>query len=85
MEEDGDFFLYVRHRKGRIIGRHEAMVYPVNKSGRSMRLNSRRLASALIGTTNGLNPVRFQTGEPVELQGYGKALPVMVHVSTTRL
>lgn len=76
--DDGEYYLYVKHRNA--VGRHEAQCAPTYK-GRTcnnLRAHSRRLCQAVLKVNGNYLTARLPVGEPVQHQGLGTALPIII-------
>lgn len=80
MLDDGEMLMYVRHRAENLVGRYEAQCYPTNKFKficNSFRAHSIKLCKAVLQKCNADNMVKLPIGEPVELEYWGKAVPLI--------
>ena len=76
--DDGEYYLYVKHRNA--VGRHEAQCAPTYK-GRTcnnLRAHSRRLCQAVLKVNGNYTTARLPVGEPLQQQGLGTALPIII-------
>ena len=79
----GELYLYVRHRAP-TVGRHEAAVFPTHRRSHHFRAHSARLCRAVaaaLGAGEGTT-LRLFCGEPADLPGLGRALPLIHHKHT---
>lgn len=63
---NGECYLRVKHRAARLVGRHEAQVYPTSKAVKrchNMRCHSKRLAGAVLKMCHVEDVARLHTGE----------------------
>lgn len=63
---NGECYLRVKHRAERLIGRHEAQVWPTSKAVRqchNMRCHSKRLCAAVLEMCHTDDTARLHTGE----------------------
>lgn len=77
MDGQGEIYLYVKHRVP-VVGRHEGMVFRSNKNGNHCIASSVMLCRYIITRCGESGKVRLCCGTPVELQHYGKALPIII-------
>lgn len=76
----GELYLYVRHRAP-TVGRHEVAVFPTHRRSHHFRCHSARLCRAVaaaLATDTG-DTLRLVCGEPADLPGLGRALPLIHH------
>lgn len=73
-----EYYLYVALRAEEAVGRHEAAVFPTNRSGKHSRTYSRRLCRVMIGLAGTSGPVSFASGNVTELPApFGKAVAII--------
>lgn len=63
---NGECYLRVKHRAARLVGRHEAQVYPTSKAVKrcnNMRCHSKRLTAAVLKMCHVDDVARLHTGE----------------------
>jgi hypothetical protein len=84
-EHKGEYLLYVRRRAKDVIGRHEAFVFPSCRGKRyanNFRSYSRKLCQAMYEASQppsngGDKKLRLSVGEPVTIENYGTAMPII--------
>ena len=75
-----EYYLYVRHKRADIVGRHEGQVYATYRGRcRNYRCHSKRLCEAVLRVTNG-NVARLPVGE-VEIKDGRKMLPIIIRAN----
>lgn len=80
--ENGEFYLYVRHRATRPNEpRYEATVFPTKRGGRNMRTHSRRITAALLRQCHATTPARLLCGELIT-RGDTDYLTIITHPLT---
>lgn len=74
----GEYYLVVRCRSSRAIGRNEATCIPTNssKSCSNFRAYSKTLCSAILSETGG-DEARLPGGESQVIEPYGTAIPLI--------
>lgn len=78
IEHKGEYYLVVRLRADKAIGRHEAQCFPTNKNKvcRNFRAYSKKLSAAILNITGGVE-ARLPSGEPQYIEPYGIAIPLI--------
>lgn len=74
----GEYYLVVRAKGDRLIGRHQAQCFPTNKNKvcRNFRAYSKQLCSAILDLT-GTAEARLPIGEAITIEPYGNAVPLI--------
>ena len=75
---NGEYYLVVRCRGDRVIGRHEGQCYPTNsnKTCNNYRAYSKRLCNAILQVV-GSNIAKLPSGLAEHLEPYGSAVPLI--------
>lgn len=79
---NGECFLRVKHRAARLVGRHEAQVYPTSKAVKrcnNMRCHSKRLCDAVLEMCHVNDVARLHTGEMTAM-----GMPLITRVNNAR-
>lgn len=69
MNEDREFYLYIRIRAADTCGRHEACCYPSKRGGRHFRTYCRRLSSAILKECGQSYRANLAAGTIVDING----------------
>ena len=81
-ERSRECYLYVRRRAENISGRHKAQVYVTNSRIRncnSLRAHSVEICRQVLDMRGfSVSQARLPVGDPVEITGIGKALPIII-------
>jgi len=82
LHNNGEYLLYIRHKKSDIIGRYEGTVHPINNSKaftNRFRVNSRKLAEAIFKAAGKEHAkvLHLPAGLHVTVEGYGTAIPLI--------
>lgn len=75
MVGNGEFYLYIKHHAP-LHGKHEAMVFPTNKTGNHFRTSSYRICDAIMKECGTTDKAKLCVGEPLESK-YGTLLPIV--------
>ena len=79
--DNGEYYVYVRHKAECVIGRHEAQCYRTNRRSvicNNLRAHSIRLCAMILSIHNDANAVRLPVGEPQQHAELGCVLPIIV-------
>ena len=74
-----EYYLYVKHRSGELLGRHCCRCHVVKGHGRYMRMFSKRLSSYMLNIAHVTEKVTFKTGETKHVPGIGEAMILITH------
>lgn len=81
-ERSRECYLFVKHRAERLSGRHKAQVYVTNSRIRncnSLRAHSVEICRQVLDMRGFSDTqARLPVGDPVEITGMGKALPIII-------
>jgi len=82
LEHNGEYLLYVRHKRDNIIGRYEGLVHPIhNKKSftNRFRVYSRKLTEAIFRVAGREEAalLHLPAGLPVNVAGIGIAIPLI--------
>jgi hypothetical protein len=81
--EDGEYYLFVRVRSGRAMGRHQAVCIPTKHGARNFRAYSVGLSAAMLraAAVSGKEPAeaRFACGQAVTHPAFGVMVPIITH------
>ena len=81
---DGDLFLYVRHR-GPTVGRHRGAVFQTKKGSLNFRLQSQQIAKILLQhLKTDDKKVLLNVGEPLQVAHIGTAIPIITQGFKTK-
>jgi hypothetical protein len=75
MVDGGEHYIYVKFHNP--IGRHEGMVFKSNKSGHHYIASSIRLCRYMLSLCGCEDKVKLCCGEPINIDYYGIALPII--------
>ncbi len=80
-ERHRECYLYVKYRAGQLSGRHQAQCYRTGKGHtcNSLRAHSVELCRQVLDMRGfSATQARLPVGDPVEIPGTGKALPIII-------
>ena len=82
--DTGEYYLYVKHRNA--VGRHEAQCHATyrGKTCNNLRAHSKQLCLAVLRVNGNYTIARLPVGEPLQHQGLGIALPIIIHHNIKR-
>ena len=83
LTERGEFYLYVRLKANKAVGRYEAVCHPSNRSvtgrRRNLRTYSRRLCETILKASRCSDVARLPAGDSIEFEHYGTVVPLITH------
>lgn len=81
--KNGEYFLFVKYKAANKVGTYEATVwspYKNTKKNNHFRATSARMCRAMfsvVKNSDGIDALRLAAGEPMEIEGLGKAVPLI--------
>lgn len=78
--QDGEYYLYVRAKSDKLIGRHEAQCFASKKRSRNFRAYSRRLSNAILRCMN-TSKARVPAGNGIEIDSVGIVVPLVIRIN----